>query len=229
MHAKRFALPAAAFALVLLALPASAHVTVHGLDAVPGGDDAEIVFRVPNEEATPTTKVEIALPADKPIAGVYAESKPGWSFTVRSAKLATPIKIDDGDIASAVVDVTWTATAGGIPVGGYEDFSLAVGHLPDTGSITFKALQTYKNGDVVRWIESGAGSEHPAPVLTLGASQPEASPSVTATASPAPVATKATSDDSSAKALGGAGLAVAVVAAVLALGAFVRSGRSRKG
>ena len=224
MLAKRFAMPLTAAVVVLIALPASAHVTVHGTDAVSGGDDAEIVFRVPNEEATPTTKLEIVLPADKPIAGVYAENKPGWTFTVKSTKLATPIKTDDGDITTAVVDVIWTATAGGIPVGGYDDFTLAAGHLPDTESITFKALQTYKNGDVVRWIETDQEAEHPAPVLELGtASEPSASPTPHVTASAVPVAT--TDEDSTGKALGGAGLGVAVLAVLLALGAFVRSGR----
>jgi uncharacterized protein YcnI len=224
MLAKRFALPLTTAAVVFIALPASAHVTVHGTDAVSGGDDAEIVFRVPNEEATATTKVEVVLPADKPIAGVYAETKPGWTFAVKSSKLATPIKTDDGDITTAVVDVIWTATAGGIPVGGYDDFTLAAGHLPDTDSITFKALQTYKSGDVVRWIETSSDAEHPAPVLELGAAgEPSASPSpkVSVTASPV----KASDDDSTAKALGGTGLGVAVLAALLALGAFVRSGR----
>ena len=228
MLTMRFALPMTALTVVLVALPASAHVTVHGTDAVSGGDDAEIVFTVPNEEATPTTKLEIVLPADKPIAGVYAQTKPGWTFAVTSRKLATPIKTDDGDITTAVVDVTWTATAGGIPVGGYEDFTLAAGHLPDAGTLTFKALQTYKNGDVVRWIETGQEAEHPAPVLELGTStEPSESPSpaVTVTASAAPSPTRTSSDDSTAKALGGAGLGVAVLAALLALGAFVRSGR----
>jgi uncharacterized protein YcnI len=231
--AKRFAVPTTVVAVVLLALPASAHVTVHSTDAVAGGDDAEIVFRVPNEEAAATTKVEIALPANQPIAGVYAENKPGWSAAIKTTKLATPIKTDDGDITTAVVDVTWTATAGGTPAGGYDDFTLAAGHLPDTASITFKAVQTYKSGDVVRWIETGTSAQHPAPVLTLDAAQPVASasaaPAVTVTASAAPVATKASSDDSTAKALGGAGLGVAVLAALLALGAFVRSGRSARG
>jgi uncharacterized protein YcnI len=224
MLSSRSALPLTAAVVVLIALPASAHVTVHGTDAVSGGDDAEIVFTVPNEESTPTTKLEIVLPAGTPIAGVYAQSKPGWTFTVKSSKLATPIKTDDGDITTAVVDVTWTATAGGIPVGGYDDFTLAAGHLPDTGSITFKALQTYRNGDVVRWIETGQDAEHPAPVLELAApAEPSASPSPGVIASAVPVA-KA-SADSTGKALGAAGLGVAVLAALLALGAFVRSGR----
>jgi len=225
---KRFALPMAAAGILVAALPAAAHVTVHSSDATRGGDDAEIVFRVPNEEASPTTKVEIALPEDRPIAGVYAENKPGWTFAVKTTKLTTPIKTDDGDISTVVTDVTWTATSGGIPAGGYDDFTLAAGHLPDTDSITFKAVQTYKDGDVVRWIETGDSAEHPAPVLTLAASsaaEASASPAVSVTASAAPAAARSTSDDGTGKTLGAAALGVAVVGALLALGALVRSGR----
>ena len=235
MSRKRFALPVAAAGVLLAALPASAHVTVHSSDATSGGDDAEIVFRVPNEESSPTTKVEIALPVDRPIAGVYAQNKPGWTFTVKTSKLATPIKTDDGSISTVVTDVTWTATAGGTPAGGYDDFTLAAGHLPDADSITFKAVQTYKDGDVVRWIETGQDADHPAPVLRLGgptSEGPSPLPSVTVTASAAPAETPASSgstSDGTAKALGGAGLGVAVVAALLALAALVRGGRRQTG
>ena len=226
MPCKRFALPVAVAGVLLTALPAAAHVTVHSSDATPGGADAEIVFRVPNEEATPTTKVEIALPVDTPVAGVYAESKPGWTFRLRTSKLATPIKTDDGSISTVVTDVTWTATAGGIPVGGYEDFTLAAGHLPEADSITFKAVQTYRDGEVTRWIE-GPDADHPAPVLRLGTTTPSA-PSATPTVSvQSPPPTVAARDDRTGRALGGAALGVAVVAALLALAALVRSGRRR--
>jgi uncharacterized protein YcnI len=225
----RLALPLTALALVVAALPAAAHVTVHGTDASPGADDAAITFRVPNEESSATTKVEIALPKASPIAGVYAESKPGWRATLHRFTLSTPIKTDDGTISTAVDTVTWTATAGGIPAGGYEDFSLAAGHLPDVTSLTFKAVQTYADGDVVRWIETGTDAEHPAPVLALtAASAPTETPTpeVTVTASAAPVAAKDSSDDSDdSDALAAIGLGVAVLAALLALAALVRSGR----
>jgi hypothetical protein len=43
--------------------------------------------------------------------------------------------------------------------------------MPDADSITFKALQSYFNGDIVRWIdEPKAGQpepDHPAPTLKL--------------------------------------------------------------
>ena len=226
MSRKHFTLSLAAAGVLFAALPASAHVTVHSGDATKGGADAEIVFRVPNEESTATTKVEIALPANAPIAGVYAENKPGWTAVVHSHTLTTPIKTDDGDIKTAVDTVTWTATGGGIPKDGYEDSTLAAGLLPDVDTITFKALQTYKDGDVVRWIETGTDAEHPAPVLSLTSQQaaPEgsATPTVAATTAPTATATVKASDDGTAKALGGAGLGVGVVALLVAVGALVR-------
>jgi uncharacterized protein YcnI len=225
MRSTSAVLSGAALTLLLTALPAAAHVTVHSTDATPGGNDAEIVFRVPNEEGSAkTTKVEIALPADEPITGVNPENKPGWTVATKSTKLATPIQTDDGTIDTAVVSVTWTATTAATPPGGYDDFSLAAGQLPDTDAITFKAVQTYSDGSVVRWIETGSDSEHPAPVLALkGATTPTASAGPTATATQAPVVT--TKDDSTAKALGGAGLGLGVVALLVAAGALVRSGR----
>jgi uncharacterized protein len=57
--------------------------------------------------------------------------------------------------------------------GEFGEFNISVGPLPkDAPSITFKALQTYSNGEVVRWIDIPANGEkvdHPAPVLTLTA------------------------------------------------------------
>ena len=43
---------------------------------------------------------------------------------------------------------------------------MTLGSLPNTDSITFKALQTYDNGDVVRWI-GAEKTDNPAPVVTL--------------------------------------------------------------
>ena len=45
------------------------------------------------------------------------------------------------------------------------------------GQVAFKALQTYSNGDVVRWIDvqqpGQPEPDHPAPVLTLTAAAPD--------------------------------------------------------
>jgi uncharacterized protein YcnI len=223
--------------VLLLASPAFAHVTAHSTDAKSGGTDAEIAFRVPNERApASTTKVEIHLPTDKPFAGVFAAPKAGWKVVVSSVKLSTPIVTDDGKIDTAVSTIIWTATAGGTGPGQYDDFDIAVGQLPKTDSVTFKVLQSYSDGTVVRWIEEKAtGStqepEHPAPELSLAAPA-DASPSTTpttassavatVTAKAAPAITTKASADSSTKALAGAGLGVGGVALLLAVVALVR-------
>lgn len=226
-----------AASLLLLASPAFAHVTVHSAEATSGGHDAEITFRVPNERApASTTKVEVHLPTDKPFAGVFAAPKAGWKVAVSSLKLATPIVTDDGTIDTAVSTVIWTATGGGTGPGQYDDFDIAVGQLPKTDVVTFKVLQTYSDGTVVRWIELNApGStqepEHPAPQLSLTAPVDSgASTTSTAASSGAPtvtgqavpgLTTKAT-DDSAATKIAVAGLGVGGVALVLALVALVR-------
>ena len=79
---------------------------------------------------------------------------------------------DDGDVTEAVSKITWTATAGGLNPGEFDLFTISAGPLPTKpNQLTFKAIQTYSNGDVVSWIEQtvkGAPEpEHPAPTLTL--------------------------------------------------------------
>ena len=225
-----------AASVLVLASPAFAHVTAHGNGATSGGHDAEITFRVPNERApVSTTKVEIHLPTDKPFAGVFAAPKAGWKVVVTSVKLTTPIVTDDGKIDTAVSTIVWTATAGGTGPGQYDDFDIAVGQLPKTDSVTFKVLQTYSDGTVVRWIELNApGStqepEHPAPQLSLAAPAATSTTSTAASAAPAqavPVITTKADDDSSATKLAGASLVVGGVALILALVALVRRRSSK--
>lgn len=153
------ALAAAAVAagLVLLAGPAFAHVTVNPGEASQGGY-AKLTFRVPNESDTAsTTRLEVALPAE--LTSARVKPHVGWTYAVTKS----------GD---AVTAITWTAEKGAaIEPGEFDEFDISVGPLPKTDSVTFKALQTYSDGSVVRWIEEPkAGQpepEHPAPVLAL--------------------------------------------------------------
>src|SRR5690349_6093725 len=92
------------------ALPAWAHVTVAPASAPKGATDVQLAFQVPNEESSPTTKVQIVLPTDAPLVGVTAENIPGWTAQVTTQKLDTPIQTDDGAISEVVSDVTWTAS-----------------------------------------------------------------------------------------------------------------------
>ncbi|NED89124.1 DUF1775 domain-containing protein, partial [Streptomyces sp. SID11233] len=58
-------------------------------------------------------------------------------------------------------------------------FPLSLGPLPeDADQLVFKALQTYSNKEVVRWIEEpksdGSEPDDPAPVLVLSAAADDA-------------------------------------------------------
>jgi uncharacterized protein YcnI len=160
--------------LILTAAPAAAHVTLHSNDATQGGSDALVSIRVPNEEDKATTsQLEVDFPADTPLVGLLVQPTPGWQFQVTNTNLPKPIVTDDGTITQSVSKVVWTG--GSIPVGGYQDFNIDVSSLPKAATVTAKAIQTYSNGDVVRWIDPPAAAgqpapDHPAPTLTLTAS-----------------------------------------------------------
>jgi uncharacterized protein YcnI len=149
---------------------ATAHVTVNPGEA-PAGGFAKLDFRVPNEQDTAvTTKLEVQLPTDTPLVFVSVMPHPGWTYAIEKTKLATPIKQEGEEITEVVSKITWSG--GTIKPGEFDDFSVSVGALPAKAtSLTFKAIQTYDNGDVVRWIEEAAKGQpeptHPAPVLTV--------------------------------------------------------------
>lgn len=149
---------------------ASAHVTAQPREAEQGGY-AKVSFRTPNERDTASTvQLEVTLPAEHPIPSVSTRPIPGWTVAVERTKLATPVKTSDGEVTEAVTKITWSG--GRIAPGTFEDFDTSMGPLPtDTDQLVFKALQTYDNGEVVRWIEDrqeGAPEpEYPAPVLEL--------------------------------------------------------------
>lgn len=172
-------------AVILPATSAFAHVSVNPKEATQGGY-AKLAFRVPNErDNAGTTKLEINLPADHPFASVSVRPKAGWTYVVEKAKLATPIKSHDHEISEAASKITWTG--GTIKAGEFDEFEISVGPLPDDAdSLTFKALQTYSDGEVVRWIEEaapgGAEVDRPAPVLKL--TKTAAGTATTATTAP---------------------------------------------
>jgi uncharacterized protein YcnI len=161
---------AAGAALVLPATTAFAHVTVNPREATQGRY-AKLAFRVPNErDNAGTTKLEVNFPADHPFASVSVRPQAGWTYAVDKITLATPIKVHDNEISDAVSKITWTG--GVIKPNEFNEFEVSVGPLPsEVDSLTFKALQTYDNGEIVRWIEEetpgGPEPERPAPVLRL--------------------------------------------------------------
>ena len=204
-------------ALVGIAGPAFAHVSVSSTDAAPGGF-GKAVFRVPTEsETASTTKLVITLPQDTPFAFLNAQTKPGWKVTVKEAKLAKPTKVGDFELTKAVRTVTWTSTGAGIPPSQFDEFAISGGPFPDAGKIAFTATQTYSDGKVVAWDQAQKGDtepEHPAPTLTLQQPVDETSGDSSAYSSELAM----TYDhDNTARWLGGAALAVAAVALVVVL------------
>jgi periplasmic copper chaperone A len=217
---------AAAGALLLaVAAPAAAHVTVNPNSASQGGF-TKVSFRVPNEMDTAnTTRLEVNLPTDTPVAFVSLKPVTGWTATTEKTALKTPIKADGGEITEAISRITWTAQGdAAIKPGQFQEFDVSLGPLPEADQMIFKALQTYSDGTVVRWIDepaTGAGPEHPAPVLKL---TPAAATGTTAPAA-APGATPATAKgDGNGTPWGIAGLALGLIALVLGLLAYRRAG-----
>jgi uncharacterized protein len=161
-------------AVVLFATPAFAHITVTPGSAV-AGSSSELTFHVPDEEAKAgTVLLDVQIPADHPIAQLLAEPVPGWSVTVKTITLAKPLVTDDGSFSQAVSEVIWSG--GRIAPGQFQDFSVAADPLPQgVSQLVFKAIQTYSNGDIVRWIDmpqpGQPAPDHPAPVLTLTTGQ----------------------------------------------------------
>ncbi|MGY4924827.1 YcnI family protein [Streptomyces sp. 900105755] len=212
---------------------AAAHVTVHPESYAKGATDGVLTFRVPNEEDTAaTTKVQVFLPTDHPVLGVLVTPHDGWTAKVTTTKLKTPVKTDDGTITEAASEITWTG--GKIGAGQFEDFDVAFGQLPeDTGQLTFKTLQTYSDGKVVRWIEEAQSGddepENPAPTLKLtAADDASAAAAAPATKTGGKTTTEtAGSSDSTARGLGIAGLIVGALGLAAAAFAVVRTRGAR--
>lgn len=167
---RRIAIPLiAALAMVALPAAASAHVSVHP-NEVPSGAYATLDLRVPNEsDNANTTKIAVQLPAG--FTDVSPEFIPGWTPKIRTVKLAKPVQSDDGPITEGVREIVWEGKGadGKIPPGQFLNFPISTEVPGKAGStITFKVLQYYDDGEVVRWI-GPPSSDEPAPDIDVTA------------------------------------------------------------
>ena len=145
----------AALTIGALATPAWAHVQVEADPGSPGATDATLRIMAAGESGTAgTSKLEVvadpAIPADQ----VTLVSGPtGWTLTPGG-------------------------TSGGFTLGGPAlakgddaNVSLKVKQLPNAPQVTFKVVQSYSDGEVVRWIElagpDGKEPDNPAPIVKL--------------------------------------------------------------
>jgi uncharacterized protein len=203
-------------AVMAIASPAFAHVSVSSNPEATQGGYVTITFKVPTESDTAsTTKLTITFPADAPIASVAVQPKPGWTYVTTDQTLAQPLTDDDGNqVTKAVGTITWTAQAGaGIKPGEFDTFNISAGPLPEVASLGFAAQQTYSDGKVVDWNQvAAAGSaepDFPKPTLTLAKAADSSGQGSTSSAS-----------SSSSSKNNTAALVIAIIALVLAAGAL---------
>jgi uncharacterized protein YcnI len=200
-------------AILVPAAVASAHVTVQPNEA-PAGGFTRLDVRVPNErDDAGTTKVEVQFPPG--FASASTEPVPGWTAKVTMRKAAEPIELHGEQATEEVNTITWTGDGktGIVKPGEFQDFGLSLATPDKPGSKpTFKALQTYSNGEVVRWI-GPPDADEPAPQVTLTSGPAKAQPQ-------APAATGLGDDDTGAP---GWLAALALVLGALGLAAGVAS------
>lgn len=194
--------------VALAAAPAGAHVQVRPAEAAPG-DPVLWTVLVPNERDVATTRVELAMPAG--VLPFAYEPLPGWTRRVT--------KNPDQSTRSVV----WTGRLEPEEV-------LATQFLATTpdaeGPVSWKAVQTYADGQKVRWI-GGPDTEEPAAVTEITASAPRENAGGEAAAAETTPADAASPDRE-----GGDGLAIAALAvgllALIVSGAALLKARGRR-
>jgi uncharacterized protein YcnI len=159
-----------ALAVVAVAAPALAHVTVQPSEAV-SGSFSRFVVRVPNEEEkAATTKVEVDLP---PMAFVSFQPKEGWTREIEMVTLDEPLEVFGNEITEVVGTVTWSG--GSIEPGEFDEFGFSAAMPEEETSLEFPALQTYDDGTVVEWTGPPDAGEPAAlvSVVDIGAGEGE--------------------------------------------------------
>lgn len=153
MRRLRFAVAVltAAAAVVVLAPAAGAHADLDAEPAV-GGIPAQLRLHVPNERRdAATVRIELRFPDGDPWSAVSATPAGAWEPTVTAAGIVWEGRRLEGTQAA---DLAFTAT---LPAAG--------------GELVVPVLQTYDDGEVVRWIDpptaGGGAPDHPAPVLSI--------------------------------------------------------------
>jgi len=141
----------AAFFVMLLASPASAHVTVQPSESQTGAYEKYTV-RVPVEKESNTTELTLEVPNGVTLVSVLPMDN--WDYKLNKNK--------DG----IVISVVWTAKKGGIGPNEFEEFSF-IGANPDkAGEVSWKALQKYNDNSVVKWV-GAPDAEEPASVTKI--------------------------------------------------------------
>lgn len=207
--------------LLAFAAPASAHIQVRPALVAPG-DPVLFEVIVPGERDAHTVEVTLQVPKD--VLPFSFEASPGWTRTNNEAS--------DGSIKT----ITWK---GDLAEDGFARFSFLASTPEQAGEIAWKAIQTYDDKSVVRWIGE-PDSENPAAVTTVSESAPrqnaggegaenaKEAPAAKATATASPARTSTSAEDDGDSPLPLILASIALVAALAALGLALRRPRGSR-
>jgi uncharacterized protein YcnI len=212
------AAPAAAgAALLAIAAPASAHVTISPTTTAAGADTVLTVSVPHGCEGSPTTKVAIQIPEQ--ILSVSPTRNPLWEVSKKRQKLAEPATDAEGNKVTERDAVVVYTAKNPLPDGYRDAFELSVKLPEEEGrTLAFPTIQTCEKGETA-WVELAAEGqdvedlEHPAPALTISAAEEEGDrgdAAATASASAGVAAPEAAEDEDS-KALAVIGLGAGVL------------------
>ena len=210
-----------ALGTLFLAPAAAAHVTLNPGEWEAGGF-ARFAVRVPNERDNANT-TEITMQFPESVIEARFQPVPGWERTIEMATLDEPI-VEEGEepITERIASVTWSS--GTIASGEFQEFGVSF-QVPETPGedLMFPAIQTYSNGEVVRWIDPDSEAESPAPRVAVSAPEEEegGGSAQPAAQSPTPTAAASEDDDGSGLATVALILGIAGLAAGLAALAFI--------
>ena len=162
---------AATVAAAVLAAPAvaQAHVTLNPRE-VTAGSFTVMNVRVPNErDDAGTVKVDVRFPDG--FSTVLYKKVPGWKVKVVREKLDKPVEREGLKITEQISKIVWIGNprkGGIVKPGQFEEFPIST-QVPqgEAGTfLTFKAYQTYRDGERVRW-SGPPEAERPAPRVKL--------------------------------------------------------------
>jgi uncharacterized protein YcnI len=139
-------IPAAVFCLVLSLSVLDAHVIVTPRESAAGAEQTYTV-RVPTEGTVSTKSLELEIPEGLHVTQVIA----GDGFTFETKK--------DGN---RIVAITWTRE---IKPKEFALFTFTA-HNPASGSLVWKAHQTFADGSMRHWVGE-RGTKEPASVTTI--------------------------------------------------------------
>jgi uncharacterized protein YcnI len=162
---------AAAFAVVLAAGSAAAHISPDKSE-VPAGGFTSLTFTVPHGcEESPTTTLAFQVPEG--ILNAAPQVHPGWDIEVEQEALAEPVEGSHGEeITERPGVITFTAQEGNALSPHFRDTFTIGFQAPDAAGETlfWPIIQTCEEGETA-WIEEWDGEgeepEHPAPSVAV--------------------------------------------------------------